>query len=129
MENKIIMVDTSVLIDYYRKTDKSKSEWISLVRQDYQFAISAITKYEIYSGATEQQLEFWDTIMQVITIIPFDEIAVNMAVQINNSLKRKRKQIDIADLFIASTAMANNLPIATLNKKHFNRIDGLEIIQ
>jgi len=100
-----------------------------LVRQDYQFAISAITKYEIYSGATEQQLEFWDTIMQVITIIPFDEIAVNMAVQINNSLKRKRKQIDIADLFIASTAMANNLPIATLNKKHFNRIDGLEIIQ
>jgi len=128
MENKIIMVDTSVLIDYYRKTDKSKSEWISLVRQDYQFAISAITKYEIYSGATEQQLEFWDTIMQVITIIPFDEIAVNMAVQINNSLKRKRKQIDIADLFIASTAMANNLPIATLNKKHFNRIDGLEII-
>jgi len=50
MENKIIMVDTSVLIDYYRKTDKSKSEWISLVRQDYQFAISAITKYEFIQG-------------------------------------------------------------------------------
>ncbi len=31
MADKIIMVDTSVLIDYYRKTDKEKSSWIKLV--------------------------------------------------------------------------------------------------
>ena len=35
----------------------------------------------------------------------------------------------IADLFIASTAIANNLPFATLNKKHFDRIDNLVIIK
>jgi len=122
------MVDTSILIDYYRKTDKNKTEWVLLVRQGYQFAISSITKYEIYSGATESQLEFWNTILEAITIVPFDENTVDKAVQINNALKRKRKQIDIADLFIAATAMTNNLPFATLNRKHFNRIDGLEII-
>jgi len=128
MANKIVMVDTSILIDYYRKTDKNKTEWVLLVRQGYQFAISSITKYEIYSGATESQLEFWNTILEAITIVPFDENTVDKAVQINNALKRKRKQIDIADLFIAATAMTNNLPFATLNRKHFNRIDGLEII-
>lgn len=36
--------------------------------------------------------------------------------------------IDIADLFIGATALTHNLPIATLNIKHFNRIKGLEII-
>jgi len=31
MEKKIVLLDTSILIDYYRKTDKEKSVWISLV--------------------------------------------------------------------------------------------------
>ncbi|WP_425549969.1 type II toxin-antitoxin system VapC family toxin [Compostibacter hankyongensis] len=61
-------------------------------------------------------------------VIPFDEAAVDTAVKINSSLKRKRKQIDIADLFIAATAITHNLPLATLNKKHFNRIEELNIL-
>ena len=63
MEDKIILVDTSILIDYYRKTDKEKSAWIALVRKGYSFAISVITKYEIYSGATQNQLTFWSTVL------------------------------------------------------------------
>jgi tRNA(fMet)-specific endonuclease VapC len=127
MADKIILVDTSILIDYYRKTDKEKSVWINLVRQGYSFAISAVTKYEIYAGAT-RQLAFWDIILQAITVIPFDEASVNIAVTLNNILKKKRKQIDLADLFIAATAVTNNLPLATLNRKHFDRIDTLKLI-
>ena len=92
MADKLILVDTSILIDFYRKTDKANSVWIALVRQGYEFAISAITKYEIYSGATTSQLAFWDSVLQKITIIPFDENTVDIAVGINNELKRKRKQ-------------------------------------
>jgi len=63
MANKIILIDTSILIDYYRKTEKGKTVWINLVRQGYSFAISVITKYEIYSGATANQLMFWDNVL------------------------------------------------------------------
>lgn len=129
MADKIILVDTSVLIDYYRKSDKANSIWVALVRQKYKFAISVITKYEIYSGATENQLEFWDGALQAITIIPFDEISVDTAVNINRALKQRRKQIDLADLFIGATAVAHNLSLATLNRKHFDRIDALNIIE
>ena len=129
MADKIIMVDTSILIDYYRKSDKANSVWVALVRQGYKFAISAITKYEIYSGANMSQLDFWNSILQAIEVIPFDESAVNTAVNINATLKQKRKQIDLADLFIAATAIANDLHLATLNKKHFERIDSLNIVQ
>ena len=128
MADEIILVDTSILIDYYRKTDKEKSVWISLVRQGYSFAISAVTKYEIYSGATANQLAFWDKVFEAITVIPLDEISVDAAVTINTILKKKRKQIDIADLFIAATALAHILSLATLNKKHFDRIDALNIV-
>ncbi len=129
MADKIILVDTSILIDYYRNTDKDKSVWIALLRQEYSFAISAITKYEIYSGATSNQLAFWDNVLQAITIIPFDEASVDIAVIINSELKKKRKQIDLADLFIAATAVARSLPLATLNRKHFDRIDTLKIVE
>ena len=128
MAVKIILVDTSILIDYYRKTDKEKSIWITLVRQGYLFAISAVTKYEIYSGATATQLTFWNNIFQTVNIIPIDEIVVDTAVSLNSFLKKKRKQIDIADLFIAATAVTHNLSFATLNRKHFERIDALHII-
>jgi tRNA(fMet)-specific endonuclease VapC len=52
-----------------------------------------------------------------------------MAVIINSALKAKRKQIDLADLFIAATAVTHDLSLATLNKKHFARIDTLKIIE
>ena len=44
MADKIVLVDTSILIDYYRKTDKEKSAWLALVRKEYSFVISAVTK-------------------------------------------------------------------------------------
>ncbi|MBL8008917.1 MAG: type II toxin-antitoxin system VapC family toxin, partial [Ignavibacteria bacterium] len=111
MADKIVLADTSILIDYYRKTDKENSLWVNLVRQGYSFAVSSITKYEIYTGATATQLTFWNNIFQAITLMPLDETSVDTAVSINNSLKKKRKQIDLADLFIAATAVANNLPL------------------
>lgn len=129
MADKIIMVDTSILIDYYRKTDKGNSVWIKLVRQGYEFSISAITKYEIFSGATKDQLEFWEDVLKAIIVIPFDEPTVDKAIEININLKRKRKQIAIADLFIAATAISHELTFATLNRKHFDRIDGLNIVE
>jgi tRNA(fMet)-specific endonuclease VapC len=128
MADKIILVDTSILIDYYRKTEKEKSIWIKLVREGYSFAISAVTKYEIYSGATPSQLAFWDSVLQAITVLPLDEASVDTAVSMNKMLKRKRKQIDIADLFIAATAVTNKMSLATLNRKHFDRIDTLTLI-
>jgi tRNA(fMet)-specific endonuclease VapC len=56
MADKIVLADTSVMIDYFRKTNKNKAQLISLALQGYSFCISAITEYEIYSGATSAQL-------------------------------------------------------------------------
>lgn len=128
MEDQTILIDTSILIDYYRKTDKQNSAWVQLIRSGYSFAISTVTKYEICSGAKPDQLQFWESIFQQLTVVPFDETCVDTAVNINANLKRKRKQIDLADLFIAATAVSNALELATLNKKHFDRIDDLSII-
>lgn len=129
MADKIVLVDTSILIDLFRKTDKTNSALLFLVRQGYAFSISAVTEYEIYTGAVLGQVSFWDSFLEQTEVLPFDKTVAKVAVQLNRNLKRKRKLIDTADLFIAATAIANNLPFATMNKKHFDRIDELNIIE
>jgi tRNA(fMet)-specific endonuclease VapC len=125
MAEKIVLADTSLLIDFFRKSDKSKSKLISLIREGYTFCIRVITEYEIYSGATEAQLDYWQEFLKKIDVIQLDRPAVKEALHINNQLKAKRKQIDLADLFIAPVAVSSNFPVATLNQKHFSRIEGL----
>jgi predicted nucleic acid-binding protein len=39
--------------------------------------------------------------------LAFDKGVVKVAVELNRSLKKKRKQIEMADLFIAATAIDN----------------------
>lgn len=129
MASKIILADTSILIDYFRKTDKANSTWVNLFDQGYDFCISAITHYEIYSGSTTAQLSFWGNVLERTEVLYFDKAVAQAAVNINKSLKSKRKQIGMADLFIAATAISNNLRLATLNRKHFDRVEGLSLIE
>lgn len=128
MAGKIILLDTSIPIDYFRKRDKSKTVFLKLADSYDQFCISAITEYEILSGINAEQEAFWKTLLQQLVVIPFDSKAVLIATEMNRELKRKRKQIALPDLFIAATAAANQLPIATLNRKHFERIDSIVIV-
>ena len=129
MADKIVLIDTSILIDLFRKSDKSNSVLISLVKQGYSYCISAITEYEIFTGALLGQIDFWNQFLEKTQVLPFDGNAARTAVDINKHLKAKRKLIDTADLFIAATAISNNLPFATLNRKHFDRVSKLNIVE
>jgi tRNA(fMet)-specific endonuclease VapC len=47
---QIILLDTSVLIDFFRKKDKSKSYFYQLSDIATSFVVSSITHFEIYTG-------------------------------------------------------------------------------
>jgi len=122
------MIDSCILIEYFRKADKSKSTWFKLIDSGFDLAMSVIVKYEVCSGATPQQIDFWKDLLADVSILPLEEYCVDEAVTINAQLKLDRKQIEVADLLIAATAISNKMPLATLNKRHFERITMLELI-
>ncbi|MET7258038.1 type II toxin-antitoxin system VapC family toxin [Dyadobacter fermentans] len=128
MGKKTVMIDSCILIEYFRKADKSKSTWFQLVNSGFDLAMSVIVKYEVYAGATPQQIKFWKDTLADVSIIPLEDHCVDEAVAINSQLKLDRKQIEIADLLIAATAISNKMPLATLNKRHFERINMLELL-
>ena len=124
----MICLDTSILIDFFRKEKKENSLFFRLTQQYRIFTVSVITDYEIFVGSNQEQQEFWENFFSRIVVLPFDSASSQMAVQIFKDLKAKYKLIEIPDIFIAATAIQNNLPLATTNLKHFDRIEGLELV-
>jgi len=54
------MVDSTILIDYFRKTDKEKSRLVAHFRNYDRLYISSVTEFEVVNGATQTHLEFWN---------------------------------------------------------------------
>lgn len=128
MENELICLDTSVLIDYFRKSDKKNSFLFELSKKYSNFSISVVTEYEIYSGSNDIQDVFWDELFQSFTILSFNSKVNSIAVDIYKQMKKNRNLIDIPDIWIGATALESKIKLATLNVKHFNRIANLELI-
>jgi len=123
---EVICLDSSVLIEYYRIKDKSKSFLFALTK-NYQFNIPAVVKYEILRGDKKKD-DFWIAVFKHITILPFDSECATLAAQIYMTLKSQNKLTGTDDIFIAATALRNKLKIATINSAHFKRIAGIETI-
>ena len=129
MESEIICLDTSILIDFFRKKKKENSIFYQLAQKHDVFAVSVITEYEIFTGCTTEQQEFWNDFFSRIMVLPFDSNCNKVAVTIFKNLKAKSKLIEIPDILIAATAIRHNLKLATINKKHFERISNLQLIE
>jgi len=125
MADKRLMVDSSLLIDYFRKTDKSNARLLGHFRNYNVLYISSVTEFEILNGAKQSHHEFLNGMLSKFIILDFDSKAARQATVITEKLKAKRKTIDKPDLFIAATASANGLTFDTLNIKHFTNIDEL----
>ena len=125
----MILLDSSILIDLFRKKNKAKTCFYDLTKNYKDFCISTITNYEIGIGNRKSHYEFWERLKNSLQVLPFDEACSDNAIEIYLNLLKKNQLIDLADILIGATAITHNIPVAILNDKHFKRIQGLEIIQ
>jgi len=123
-----ILIDSCLFIAHMRAKDKKNTFLADLLRHGTVLFISTVIEYEIELGMIPFHQEQWNNIRRRLKILPFESPMALTACKVKHELKTKGAQIDIADLFIAATAIANGLPLATLNRKHFDSIDGLKLI-
>ena len=120
-----MVIDTSIFIEFLRSKQKENTILYNLP-ENIRHSLSSVTLFELYMGATSSEKES-DILKSTdeLTILPFsDEIAVK-AGRIYQELRKKNQLIDFRDIFIAATCLVHNLELVTLNKKHFERINGL----
>ncbi len=51
MENRRVLVDTSIVIDYLRRQDRPDTKFVKIFK-DNELCLSAISIFELYNGAT-----------------------------------------------------------------------------
>jgi len=75
MGDKKLMVDSTTLIEYFRKTDKVNSKFESHFTNYNQLYISSVIEFEVVNGATKAHLQLWDAMLTRFTILDFDSNA------------------------------------------------------
>lgn len=74
-----------------------------------------------------RKLEFFQNLAEKNILLPLTEISCQLASDIYANLRGQGRPIDDMDILIASIAIENGLVLVTHNRKHFERIEGLEI--
>ncbi len=57
MENRRVLIDTSVFIEYFRKENKQKSLLYCLTKDGYSLITSAICYFEYMSGSKNKEFD------------------------------------------------------------------------
>ncbi len=109
-----------ILLQRLEKTTKNQ-QYISTI------TISAIVYGAEKSNRPDFHLNNLETVLlPAVNIIGFDSKAAYVCGRIRAELEKRSTPLDLADLEIASIAIANNLILVTNNLRHFKRVPLLQ---
>ena len=127
----IYLPDTNVWIKYLNPTDSPvKQKLISINTDDIYFCscVKAELLFGAYKSARKQHnLERLQLLFQPFKSLAFDDKSIEAYADIRSKLSKKGTPIGANDLFIAATALANNLILVTHNTREFSRIECLKL--
>lgn len=125
-----VLIDTDLLIEL----EKGNTEIEALLGEEDR-AISVITVSELLHGAHRakgatraRRNAFVEHLLAGLQAIPITEAVARVHADIWSGLAARGELIGAHDLWIAATAIANGLTVATRNNTHFARVPGLPVI-
>ena len=121
-----MLFDTTVIVDIFRN-HKTTIDWLKS-QSDKNICISGFTVFEILQGSRskEEMLSFQKKLERFPVFWPSEDDCNQALVTFANlSLSHG---VEVIDALIAHTAIGLNIPVVTLNEKHFKPIRGLDII-
>lgn len=122
MSGKKTIIDTSVWIDYFRKQSAALSEAVDAVLSGDDIYIPKIVMAELIQGAKSQkEILIIEDFIDTFKIIDQKEDTWIEAGKLSYRLKKKGKNVNLTDCYIAIIAREYECKIFTLDK-HFKEI-------
>lgn len=123
----LVVVDTDLLIDFLR----GKGPGTGLVRDligNHRLRVTAITAFELRVGA--DFLARRHDILRLVNsrTFPLDPGSALRAGEVAATLRGAGQDIGLADCLQAGICLKFDLPFATRNRKHFDRVEGLRLL-
>lgn len=125
------LIDTDIMIYWLTARYPQVQQHITQLDSRYIF-VSVITIAELYFGAYNsakslENCQLLDELLVDLQVLEFDTAAGRHFGEIKAQLKQSGNIINDSDLFIAATALSQQLILVTNNERHFRRIPGLQI--
>lgn len=128
---KQAIIDTDILSLFFRGQPQVVAQFRAYTEAYDKINISIITYYEILSGLKHRdarnQLEVFLDFASQNEVIPLTEYSVSLSADMYAATRTQGSPIDDIDILIAGIAMANDWVLVTHNRKHFEKIDGIEV--
>ena len=124
------LLDTDWAVHYLRGNKAILSELSSLIPEGV--GISIVSVAELYAGLycseyLEENVKGLKHFLKKLTLLHLGEETVDIYGRLYANLRRKDQLIDGFDLLIAAACLEKKLILLTQNRRHFDRIRGLEI--
>ena len=118
-----VVLDTDVLIDYLRGLPAAGRYVEGLAAVP---TCSEVTRVEVVRGMRSHERRVTERFLATIRWAVVDEKTSQLAGELGRRFRRNHGGIGVADLVIAATAALLDIPLATLNVRHFPMFEGLE---
>lgn len=125
-----LLFDTSVFICHLRGEDPRCTDYVQQVASGtLSGLLSVVTIAELYAGEkiTDSEEAVLDSLMKPFQVIDVDS---DISMQAGRLVRRWRRShgMGLVDALITATALTEEVPVLTLNAKHFNFVPGLLMI-
>lgn len=128
---KKTLLDTDILSYFLSEQDIVVNNAETYLEHHEHLTISTITYYEIIRGlkykAATKQLRKFKAFSATCETLSINFPSLEISSEIYADLRTKGITIGDHDLLIAGIAIANDLVLATNNKKHFQEISNLKV--
>src|SRR6266508_3802733 len=129
-----IILDDDVLIRG-EKGSFDLTSWLATHLND-QFEVAAITVAELWHGVERataahkaKRQQYLEAVLAPLPIIPYTEQTAREHARIWAELEAAGKMIGYYDIIVAATALERGSDVATFNRKHFDLVKGLNVIE
>jgi tRNA(fMet)-specific endonuclease VapC len=103
---------------------------------DALFEVAAITVAELWHGVERattahkaRRQQYLHTVLAPLPIIPYTEQTAREHARVWAALEAAGSRISPYDIIVAATALERGSEVATFNKRHFDCVPGLKVIE
>lgn len=91
--------------------------------------VTVITTYELLFGVARARRQIGEeALLGVMQTLPLTTNVARRAAQLHDELIRHNQDIGIKDVLIAAICLEHELPLLTMNERHFGRVPGLRVL-
>lgn len=113
-----ILIDADVLIEYLRDNEKIVRKFTEVYKKEKKLCYSPITRAEIVADLRKGEEMITAKLFGLMECLKIDDAMGHKAGEYMKAY-RASHGTEIADALIAATAHVADLPLWTLNKKHY----------